>query len=352
MYLGNFAEMDTDDTTLTVEQSSILVGLTVTPQIVEVTEVNGGGDTLIHIDNYSTVDDFQYDLGSGLVDTDLDSSSRYSLDVLMGDGSVVNQNVTLLQFTNGDVFSLSSGGIYDDANIQTITINSHVADYAGYQTTGDPFASNTAVVCFAGNARILTPKGEVFAKDLAVGDMIETLSGPKQIRWMNTQSLDQPGQQAPIIFKPGSLGDGVPSRALRVSPQHRVLIETDQYNEGNGHQSVLVSAKSLLPAFGVQQDCPNTAVSYVHFALDSHEIVFANRTPVESFWPGKQALLSLSTVPLRRLVTSAPKLFTCFESNQTAALIIEGQSRKKMISRIILNDRFRCRQFVDRKVVA
>ncbi len=87
--------------------------------------------------------------------------------------------------------------------------------------------------------------------------------------------------QHPIEFKPGSLGPDLPTRSLRVSPQHRFLLNGD----------CLVPARGLinLPKVRVMKGCRQ--VTYHHILLDRHQVIFAKRVATESLLPGRTFLV-------------------------------------------------------------
>jgi hypothetical protein len=76
----------------------------------------------------------------------------------------------------------------------------------------------------------------------------------------------------PVCIKAGALGDGVPARALWVSPGHGILA-------GGG----LVPAWRLVNGVSVIQAESVERVSYYHIELAAHDVVFAENCPAESY---------------------------------------------------------------------
>lgn len=84
-------------------------------------------------------------------------------------------------------------------------------------------------------------------------------------------------------FAPGVLGN---ARALRLSPQHRVLWR-------HAGQEVLVPAKAFVGQRGVRK-LPAGPVSYLHLLFADHQIIRAEGAAVETLFPGPVALDVLS----------------------------------------------------------
>lgn len=77
--------------------------------------------------------------------------------------------------------------------------------------------------CFAKGSMIDTAHGPVTIEDLSVGDMIVTLDhGLQPIRWIEGRKVRAVGNMAPVVFAKGAIGN---TEELRVSPEHRMLIE-------------------------------------------------------------------------------------------------------------------------------
>ncbi len=142
---------------------------------------------------------------------------------------------------------------------------------------------------------------------LRVGDLVLTADqGPKRITWMFSKTWT-PGEVAAapnlaaVLIHKGALGVNLPSRDLRLSQQHRVLVQGPIAKRMFGTHQVLIPAKALLALPGVMLDFPDTDVTYFHIMLDEHEIVFSNGLPTESLFLGKQALRSIPKTALEEI---------------------------------------------------
>ncbi len=146
--------------------------------------------------------------------------------------------------------------------------------YFGAQAT----AANDTVACYTTGTLILTTRGEVPVEGLAIGDRVITAGGAVEpVRWIGRRSYAgralaaNPGVQ-PILLRAGSLGDGLPRRDLRVSPEHAMFLD-----------GVLVPARCLVNGTTIVQDRACGRVDYFHVELDRHSVILAEAAPSESF---------------------------------------------------------------------
>jgi hypothetical protein len=150
-------------------------------------------------------------------------------------------------------------------------------------------------VCFVAGTLIATPEGARLVEDLRPGDLVLTLDdGPRPVLWVGrrwTAFGHGAHRHQPIVIAPGALGPGRPFAALRVSPQHRLLLA----GSGQGAQArgVLARAKALEGRPCITQDRACTAADYLQLLLPRHAILFANGVAAESLYPGPVALRSL-----------------------------------------------------------
>lgn len=150
--------------------------------------------------------------------------------------------------------------------------------------TSDQNAScNQETVCFAEDVRIATAMGGLRAGDIWEGDHVETLDdGPQPVAWVGRRTLSGHGANAPVLFAPGAIGNHSP---LKLSQQHRVLLRTPLAELMFGAPEVLVPAKALVNGEDI---ClmPCARITYVHLALEHHQLLFAEGALCESLLPG------------------------------------------------------------------
>lgn len=164
-------------------------------------------------------------------------------------------------------------------------------------------------VCFAAEARLSTTAGALEAGRIEVGQRVPTLdAGLRAITWIGHKTVPGHGSAAPVVFDAGALGN---DRPLRLSQQHRVLARSPLAELMFGASEVLVPAKALVNGRDIRI-VPCDSITYVHFLLDSHQILRAEGALCESLLLGEVArdILSLppdlaartAQVPARRIL--------------------------------------------------
>ena len=149
--------------------------------------------------------------------------------------------------------------------------------YGNFTLQADDFVlSSTA--CYCAGTRIRTDDGERPIEELAVGDLVMTVSGEaKPIKWIGRRSYGGRfivGNRSvlPIRIEAGAIAAGVPARDLRVSPAHALYLE-----------GVLVPAQLVVNGATITQPEQSEEVTYFHLEFESHEIIFAEGMTAESY---------------------------------------------------------------------
>ncbi|NHO31764.1 Hint domain-containing protein [Acetobacter fallax] len=174
---------------------------------------------------------------------------------------------TLLISNGTDSYTVGLSGDYDAA---FFTLQSDGSGGTLIVTEGTP--------CYCRGTLIRTERGDVPVEHLVIGDRVATCAnGYRPVRWIGRRSYS--GQFAngnhdilPVIFRKGSLGDGLPVQDLSVSPLHAMYLD-----------GVLVPALVLVNGTGIVQAGKMDEVAYFHIELESHDIIFANGAASESF---------------------------------------------------------------------
>ncbi|MDB5395281.1 MAG: Hemagglutinin-related protein [Rhodospirillales bacterium] len=150
----------------------------------------------------------------------------------------------------------------------------HMAD----DGSGGTMLTENEIACYCRGTRILTDRGYMTVEDLAIGDRLVTADGTAMsLKWIGRRSyagwlaVGNPDVQ-PVRFKPGSLGDKVPSHDLLVSPEHAMFID-----------GVLIPARHLVNGVSILPADEMEAVEYFHLELDRHAVIFAEDAASESF---------------------------------------------------------------------
>jgi len=260
----------------------------------------GGGDDIFTVsDGNDTITDFNFGNTGALGDSDqtnndfVDLSGHYdSLDELradQADDGILNQSNALDDEGNATDYSDNTQFGANSLTMQGATGSSYTYD-------------NTGIVCFTSSTMIQTPQGEVPIDSLKVGDLVCTLdNGPQPLAWIGKrhcgqEELRERENLRPILIPKGLLGV---KRDLLVSRQHGMLI-------GQDHFARAIHLSETMP--GVRIAHGKREVTYIHLMFDTHQIIFAEGAPSESFYPGPMAMQMMSADACRDLTRQFPKL--------------------------------------------
>lgn len=263
--------------------------------------------------------------------------------VLEGSGAIVTGDLDDINpFTdnNDDTWSITSAASYGSATINattgawsydlndthptvkaldpgdtlTDTFTVRMLDDDGRADTQVVTITINGAVFFTAGTLIDTARGPCPVERLTPGQKVQTADhGLQPIRWIGQMRFDAQQLRAdprlrPVRVAPGALAPGCPERALRVSRQHRLLITGDTVSRVFGCDEVLVPAIRLVGLPGIEIDRTDGDVRYFHILFDSHEIVFGNGAPSESFLLGPQALKTLSEDSLDEIAALFPEI--------------------------------------------
>lgn len=207
-------------------------------------------------------------------------------------------------------------GVVTDSDGNGIDGTVEFLDADGNVTGSLNFTNIEEVIpCFTPGTLIATPRGEVPAESLRVGDQVITRdNGIQEIRWLGQKALTWYDLAAnphlkPVLIRQGSLGNGLPERDMMVSPNHRMLVANDRTSLYFDEHEVLVSAKHLVANDGIGAvDAAGT--TYIHFMCDRHEVVLSNGSWTESFQPGDYTLKGMGNAQRAEIYDLFPELKT------------------------------------------
>ena len=171
---------------------------------------------------------------------------------------------------------------------------------------------DASAICFARGTLIRTPSGDVPVETLAVGALVCVPGGPSRpIRWIARRTIPLGTANrhlAPVRIARGAFGPGLPSRDLRVSPNHRVMHRSPWAQLWFDSASVLLPAKFMVNGRTVRHETTARRVEYWHFLLDSHELVWSNGVLTESLHPGDVTLTGMAAATRAELLEIFPEL--------------------------------------------
>ena len=217
--------------------------------------------------------------------------------------ALVDDTGTVVQFlgledqvtaSSGPADGQTSNGLNDIANNgQSVETKDGGATYSS-QATPNP----GTIPCYAPGIRIDTPDGPRAVETLRPGDLVSTLDhGPQELLWTSRreQPLDGTARDArPVMIRANALGPGRPVSDLIVSPQHRIFVGGHGQLQAMFPSESLVPAKSLTDLPGVRPMMGRQNITWIHFALGGHQVVFANGCLSESLLLGPMVVNGLT----------------------------------------------------------
>jgi autotransporter passenger strand-loop-strand repeat protein len=135
----------------------------------------------------------------------------------------------------------------------------------------------TVLPCFVAGTSIATARGEVPVESLTTEDRVRTRDGRlAPVRWLGHRNVDcrrhpAPRMVWPVRVRAGAFGPGLPSRDLKLSPDHAVLCG-----------DVLIPVGYLIDGAGIVQEQAE-CIGYWHVELDRHDVLLAEGLACESF---------------------------------------------------------------------
>jgi len=167
IYLGNYADIDPIETgTSEAENASTLLSTfgsdsdRLASRLTTVTATDNGGTSEIDEDSHSGTDTITYDVGSGLVTTQVDAVVFYNATVTYTDGTSESGQVYVFQATDGNVFLLNAPSAqptnFTTKPIESITFQS--VNFDNYINMA-PTYHDGEFVCFGPRTRMISPTG-------------------------------------------------------------------------------------------------------------------------------------------------------------------------------------------------
>jgi len=173
-----------------------------------------------------------------------------------------------------------------------------------------PLAGDAAF-CFTSGTLIDTPDGPRPIDDLKTGDLVSTLdNGSQLLCWVGRRHVSEAEISLnealrPVEFAPGVFGN---TRVLRVSPQHRMLLNDWRAEVYFGEDQVLVPARALVNGTTIRQVLPESGVNYINLLFERHEVILAEGSLSESFHPDEDGLAALDQTQRSEILALFPGL--------------------------------------------
>lgn len=221
------------------------------------------------------------------------------------------------------------------------TVGSTLGGYQSHTTTPTPY---TTITCFVRGTLIETENGLIPAEELRSGANVLTSDGSFKTlripmsRKLRAMEVARNPNLTPVRIMAGALGNGLPKRDLLVSRQHRMLVSSKISERMFGQSNVLISAIRLTELPGIFVESDQSDVEYFHLLFDNHEVIFAEGTPTESFYPGPEALKSMPPATREEILSIFPEVSEFGPPPEPAFMIPPNKLQKQLISRHLKNN--------------
>ena len=283
-----------------------------------------GGDRSYDSNLLIAGDSVQCALVAGDDDIAVGAEGEDTFDILANDTTSASGTLTITHIngqpvTAGDTIILATGEMITLNPDGTITVEADedlgtnvftytVEDADGNTDVGFVNLETTEATtpCFVAGTEILTQTGLVPVEALEPGHMILTRdNGFQPLRWIGKTTRLALGNDAPICFAAGALGN---HEAVSFSPNHRVLFNSPKAALLFGESEVLVKARDLVNGTTVTVQETGRPVTYVHLLFDRHEIVRGNGMDSESYHPGRETMDSFDAETREEILRLMPNM--------------------------------------------
>lgn len=294
----------------------------------------------VGIDSNGNSPSFGGGLGSGQSISVFDRSS--GTDELVGFYSLGASNVITANTGIANGFTSVDIGQPNNNNQSMQSRDGGRTFESGDEDSGPDRQGRARIPCFCRGTLIQTAAGLRPVQDIQVGDLVQTMdNGLQPVRWVGSRLVEMedlaeaPGLY-PVHLSAGCLGDNMPERDMKLSPQHRVLVRSKVAQRMFGESEVFLPANKLTSIPGIYIDGSVSSVEYFHIMFDQHEIVFADGVASESLYLGPMALRALEEDAKQEIFALFPEL----ERGDTRALarfVPRGMQQKEIVARHVKN---------------
>ncbi|APG46527.1 Hint domain-containing protein [Phaeobacter porticola] len=263
------------------------------------------------------------------------SSTPYAIDASFTDTNGISHVETFYFFNTG------GNWYFVPAPDSDFTVGATLGNYQSH-TTGWNY---TEITCFTRGTLIETDQGRMPVEALTAGSRVLTADGDfKPLHLVMSRALSAKEVRENIKLRPvritaGALGNGLPTRDLLVSRQHRMLVSSKIAERMFGETEVLVAAIRLTDLPGIfVEPCPGD-VEYFHLLFGQHEILYAEGAPTESLYTGAEALKTLTPEAHEEIALLFPQVLNGGCAIRSACHIPNGRQQRQLVARHLKNNK-------------
>jgi hypothetical protein len=253
-----------------------------------------------------------------------------------GSGPVLVTGSTFYLANGSIVFTPTDGTVLGTATLVTTTF---------VTTQGNTPVGDLSPPCFVHGTLIAVEGGTKRVEELVVGDRVKGYDGQYHAlrkvlnRRLGVRELWANPKLLPVRITAGAMGQGMPTRDLLVSRQHRMLLRSPIAKRMFGVAEVLVAAIKLVDLPGIFVDDDHKSVHYFHLIFDEHLVIYAEDAPTESLYAGAEALKSMGDEAREELLTLFPELLDQDFTAKPARPIPGGKRQKQLAARHLKNNK-------------
>ncbi|MBL4628112.1 MAG: Hint domain-containing protein [Roseicyclus sp.] len=247
-------------------------------------------------------------------------------------------NAAAVTATAGPANGLTSDEIGIAGSGSSLESNDGGATY-----TVQPTPTPGSIPCLVAGTNIQTADGVMRVEDLQSGTKILTMDGTckpllkSMSKSVSARDMERNPKLYPVRICAGALGQGLPTRDLLVSRQHRMLVASPIVKRMFDTTHVLVAAIKLVGLPGIFVDTSHPSVQYFHLLFDRHEVIYAEGAPTESLLLGREAIKALPDDVVAEVQAIFPDFAAPLHDAGFSHLIPSEKRQSRLVARHVVN---------------
>ncbi|MEM9716531.1 MAG: Hint domain-containing protein [Pseudomonadota bacterium] len=256
-----------------------------------------------------------------------------------------------LEDASGNVFTLSSFNFDQNNNGQipdgAIWIGSPPPDGTvltvideSNPTRSDAIDLDDIFFCYAKGSVIPCEQGPIRVEELQKGMQVTATDGAlHEILWVGKRHI--PFEELrklpalwPIELRRDGLAPSVPNQVLRLSPEHRILLQTADLSLMTGFEWALSAAKHFTALEGVSRTCPKDGVTYYHIMCRTHVLIEVSGLVSETLFLGDMVKTRAPDAMREELRLLFPELFGDVAAMELAAPELKAYEARALAAKM------------------
>ena len=168
-----------------------------------------------------------------------------------------------------------------------------------------PYSDIQSVPCFGAGTMIATDQGALPVDWLRAGDRVLTRDmGYQPLLWTGRFEVAAgapPEDAGAVAIAADAFGPGLPARAMRLTPSHRILLHDAALELHFGEAEMFAAACHLVDGGAVRLAPGGARQVFYHLLLAEHQVILAEGLWVESLFAGDRMVASLPARTRKRI---------------------------------------------------